>query len=150
MLRNYDNKLVCNISNKFGYCRLIYSLSRLLNIYLFHLLCSNLRRTFDPSWVIYFFEVVYKWRETKVSLFFCTRSRGQTLRWRLGRLIFAGGIAVAITCLCPTIVFENKFSDIVSQTQTIFDCTAFCSVCSRLRRTFDPSCVICFFGVVYK
>ena len=43
-----------------------------------------------------------------------------------------GGIAIAIICLCQTIVFENKFSDIVSQTQTIFDCTAFCLVCSRL------------------
>ena len=28
-----------------------------------------------------------------------------------------GGIAVAIICLCQTIVFENKFSDIVRQTQ---------------------------------
>jgi len=43
-----------------------------------------------------------------------------------------GGIAIAIICLCQTIVFENKFSDIVRQTQTIFDCTAFCLVCSRL------------------
>ena len=28
-----------------------------------------------------------------------------------------GGIAIAIICLCQTIVFENKFSDIVRQTQ---------------------------------
>jgi hypothetical protein len=28
-----------------------------------------------------------------------------------------GGIAVAIICFCQTIVFENRFSDIVRQTQ---------------------------------
>jgi len=43
-----------------------------------------------------------------------------------------GGIAIAIICLCQTIVFENKFSDIVSQIQTISDFTAFYLVCSRL------------------
>ena len=48
-----------------------------------------------------------------------------------------GGIAVAITCLCQTIVFENRFSEIVCQTQTISDCTAFCSVCSRLLPPFE-------------
>ena len=31
--------------------------------------------------------------------------------------LWSAMIAVAITCLCLIIVFENKFSDIISQTQ---------------------------------
>ena len=47
-------------------------------------------------------------------------------------------IAAAIFCLCLMIVFENEFSDIISQIQTICDCNRLTSLCSNLLRTFDP------------
>ena len=71
------------------------------------------------------------------------------------RLPFAGGgqsvavwqsclwsaiIADAIPCLWLMIVFENRFSAIISQTQTICDCNRLPSVCSNLLRPFDPYC----------
>jgi hypothetical protein len=36
------------------------------------------------------------------------------------------------------IVFENEFSAIIRQTQTIYDCNRLPSLCSNLRRPFDP------------
>ena len=50
------------------------------------------------------------------GLFLCslTNSVG---RWRLGRLIRVLLFATANLCLCPIIVFENKFSAIISQSQ---------------------------------
>ena len=51
-------------------------------------------------------------------------------------------IAVAIFCLWPMIVFENEFSAIISQTQTIYDCNRLTSLCSNLLRPFDPREVI--------
>ena len=36
------------------------------------------------------------------------------------------------------IVFENKFSAIIRQTQTIYDCNRPPSLCSNLQRPFDP------------
>ena len=40
-------------------------------------------------------------------------------------------------CLCLMIVFENRFSAIISQTQTICDCNRLPSLCSRLLPPFD-------------
>ena len=36
------------------------------------------------------------------------------------------------------IVFENEFSAIIRQTQTIYDCNRLPSLCSNLLRPFDP------------
>jgi len=36
------------------------------------------------------------------------------------------------------ILFENDFSAIISQTQTIYDCNRLPSLCSNLLRPFDP------------
>ena len=51
-------------------------------------------------------------------------------------------IAVAISCFCLIIVFENRFSAIISQIQTIYDCNRLPSVCSNLLQPFDPRKII--------
>ena len=49
-------------------------------------------------------------------------------------------IAIAISCLCLIIVFENRFSAIISQTQTISDCNHLPAVCSNLQRPVESCC----------
>ena len=50
--------------------------------------------------------------------FFSLHSRDSFSRWRLGRLVCVGLLfAVANLCLCLMIIFENKFSAIISQSQ---------------------------------
>ena len=49
---------------------------------------------------------------------FLLRSWDSVSRWRFGRLVCVWRLfAVANLCLCLIIVFENKFSAIISQTQ---------------------------------
>ena len=102
--------------------------------------CSNLRQPFELRCDEYDNLPRYRTKRdsllTKVSRFFAYKGT-RSACCASADLSSQGGIAVAITCLCQTIVFENKFSDIVRQTQTISDCTAFCSVCSRLLPPFE-------------
>ena len=77
--------------------------------------------------------------DEKSSLFlFSLQERDPVSRWRLGRLVCVWLLfAVANLCLCLMIVFENNFSAIISQTQTIFDCNRLPSLCSRLLPPFE-------------
>ena len=47
--------------------------------------------------------------------------------------VWSAIIAIAISCLCLIIVFENEFSANISQTQTIYDC-------NRLLRSAQTCC----------
>ena len=59
------------------------------------------------------------------SFCFSRKGRNSFSRWRFGRLICVWQLfAIANHCLCPMIVFENKFSDIISQTQQSLIATA--------------------------
>ena len=101
MLRNYDNKLNSNTSNKCGCCYLIYSLRPIgLNVYLTPFALLKPAATARLS-VVGFFSFRWLGRSTGGV------SDDLSAWWLL--------FAVANLCLCLMIVFENKFSAIISQ-----------------------------------
>ena len=48
-------------------------------------------------------------------------------------------VAVAIFCFCQMIAFENGFSVIICQIQTIYDCNCLLPLCSNLLRPLDSA-----------
>ena len=87
--------------------------------YLCILLAYRLRYMVSARGLLPFESLSFRHKKRAVkSLLFVVEREGFVSRWRLGRLVCMWLLfAIANLCLCLMIVFENKFSAIICQSQ---------------------------------